>query len=108
MKGWLRSVGRWLDVRLAFSESILPMLTHPIPRGAAGPMGWWYVFGSASMTLLGIQVLTGICLALVYVPTADQAYESLLYLNYDQPLGGSCGRCTTTRGRAWWSWCWPT
>ena len=28
------------------------MLTHPIPRGAAGPMGWWYVFGSASLTLL--------------------------------------------------------
>ena len=63
------------------------MLTHPIPRGAAGPMGWWYVFGSASITLLAIQVLTGIGLALVYVPTADKAYESLLYLNYEQPLG---------------------
>ena len=50
-------------------------------------MGWWYVFGSASMTLLVIQVLTGIGLALVYVPTADKAYESLLYLNYEQPLG---------------------
>jgi ubiquinol-cytochrome c reductase cytochrome b subunit len=88
MKGWLTSLGRWLDFRLAFSESILPMLTHPIPRGAAGPMGWWYVFGSASMTLFGIQIRTGICLALVYVPTADQAYESLLYLNNVQPLGG--------------------
>ena len=80
-------IGRWLDARLGFRESILPMLTHPIPRGAAGPMGWWYVFGSASMTLLTIQVLTGIGLALVYVPTADKAYESLLYLNYEQPLG---------------------
>ena len=68
--------------------SILPMLTHPIPRGAAGPMGWWYVFGSASITLLAIQVLTGIGLALVYVPAADKAYESLLYLNNEQPLGG--------------------
>jgi ubiquinol-cytochrome c reductase cytochrome b subunit len=88
MKSWLASLGRWLDFRLGLSESILPMLTHPIPRGAAGPMGWWYVFGSASMTLLVIQILTGICLALVYVPTADQAYESLLYLNTVQPLGG--------------------
>src|SRR5262249_19712621 len=26
-------------------------------------------------------------LSLVYVPTADQAYESLVYLNYQQPLG---------------------
>ena len=63
------------------------MLKHPIPKGAAGPMGWWYVFGSASMTLLMIQVVTGIGLALVYVPSADRAYDSLLYLNYEQPAG---------------------
>src|SRR5580693_8932447 len=77
----------WLEARLSLHDSVGPMLMHPIPRGAAGPMGWWYVFGSASMTLLGIQVLTGIGLSLVYVPTADQAYKSLDYLNYQQPLG---------------------
>ena len=60
---------------------------HPIPKGAAGPMGWWYVFGSASLTLAVVQILTGIGLALVYVPAADKAYESLLYLNFEQPLG---------------------
>jgi ubiquinol-cytochrome c reductase cytochrome b subunit len=87
MKRWLRTVGDWFDARLKVRESILPMLTHPIPRGAAGPMGWWYVFGSASLTLLLVQILTGVGLALVYVPAADNAYESLLYLNYDQPLG---------------------
>jgi ubiquinol-cytochrome c reductase cytochrome b subunit len=77
----------WLDARLSVRETLGPMLMHPIPRGAAGPMGWWYVFGSASMTLLIIQLLTGVGLALVYVPTPDQAYESLLYLNFHQPLG---------------------
>src|SRR4051794_24586462 len=87
MKRWLRAVGEWFDARLGFRESLLPMLTHPIPRGAAGPMGWWYVFGSASLTLLVIQLLTGVGLALVYVPAADKAYDSLLYLNYEQPLG---------------------
>ena len=50
-------------------------------------MGWWYVFGSASMTLLGVQIVTGIGLALVYVPAADKAYDSLLYLELRQPLG---------------------
>ena len=39
------------------------------------------------MTLLLIQIVTGIGLALVYVPSADQAYESLLFLNYEQPFG---------------------
>jgi ubiquinol-cytochrome c reductase cytochrome b subunit len=87
MKRWLSAVAGWLDARLKVRESILPMLTHPIPRGAAGPMGWWYVFGSASLTMLLIQILTGIGLALVYVPAADKAYESLLYLDYEQPLG---------------------
>src|SRR5271167_249894 len=84
---WARAIWQWFDVRLKVSESILPMLTHPIPRGAAGPMGWWYVFGSASLTLLIVQILTGIGLAMVYVPSADQAYDSLLYMNYEQPLG---------------------
>jgi ubiquinol-cytochrome c reductase cytochrome b subunit len=87
MKRWLTTAGNWFDARLRVRASLLPMLKHPIPQGAAGPMGWWYVFGSASMTLLLLQILTGIGLALVYVPTADKAYESLLYLDYDVTLG---------------------
>ena len=87
MKSWLLAVGEWFDARLKIRETLLPMLRHPIPRGAAGPKGWFYVFGSASMTLLFLQILTGIGLALVYVPAADKAYDSLVYLNYQQPLG---------------------
>jgi ubiquinol-cytochrome c reductase cytochrome b subunit len=65
------------------------MLRHPIPREVAGPVGWWYVFGSASLTLLVVQILTGIGLALVYVPAADKAYDSLIYLTdpHQQPVG---------------------
>lgn len=85
--GWLHRLGSWFDVRLRFSDTILPMMRHPIPRSSAGPLGWWYVFGSASMTLLMLQILTGIGLALVYVPSADKAYDSLLYLDYEAPLG---------------------
>src|SRR6516162_7425720 len=87
MRRWLRAVGNWLDARLRLRETLGPMMHHPIPREAAGPMGWWYVFGSASLTLFLVQILTGIGLAMVYVPTADKAYESLLYMDYDQPLG---------------------
>lgn len=83
----LRNLWHWLDARLAVSTLIWPVLTHPIPRAAAGPMGWWYVFGSASLTLFAIQVLTGIGLAVVYVPSAGEAYASLIHLNTAQPLG---------------------
>src|SRR6516225_1771033 len=83
----LRAIGAWLEARLGLREPLQYLMRHPIPRGAAGPMGWWYVFGSASMTLLLVQILTGIGLALVYVPAADKAYDSLLALNYDVTLG---------------------
>src|SRR6266480_4646365 len=87
MRRWLCAAGNWFDSRLSVRATLMPMMRHPIPREVAGPMGWWYVFGSASLTLLIVQILTGIGLALVYVPSADKAYDSLLYLNYDQSLG---------------------
>ena len=34
-----------------------------------------------------IQILTGICLAFVYIPSANEAYTSLEYLNFHQALG---------------------
>ncbi len=83
----LAALGKWFDDRLALRSSLMPMMEHPIPRGAAGPLGWWYVFGSASMTFLGVQILTGILLALVYVPDAGKAYDSLIWLTYDAPWG---------------------
>src|SRR5262245_8109018 len=83
----LRRIGRWFDMRLGISDALLPTLRHPVPRGVAGPMGWWYVFGSASLTLFIVQILSGIGLAFTYVPSAGEAYESLLYLNYQQPWG---------------------
>src|SRR4051794_34230161 len=87
MKRLLIAVGDWFDARLRLRSTLLPMMRHPIPRETAGPMGWWYVFGSASLTLLMVQALTGIGLSLVYVPSADKAYDSLLALNYDVTLG---------------------
>lgn len=83
----LLKLGQWIDARAGVSATLWPMMRHPVPRSIDGPMGWWYVFGSASMTLLLIQILTGIGLSMVYVPSADKAYESLLYLDYEHPWG---------------------
>jgi ubiquinol-cytochrome c reductase cytochrome b subunit len=80
---WLRATGAWLEARLGLRDSIWPIMRHPVPSGAR----WWYVFGSATLTLFMVQIITGICLALVYVPAPDQAFESLEYMNYDQYLG---------------------
>ena len=87
MKSLLFAVGRWFDHRLGLRDAVVPLMEHPVPRQLEGPVGWWYIFGSASFTLLIVQILTGIGLSLVYVPSADRAYESLLFLNYEHPLG---------------------
>jgi ubiquinol-cytochrome c reductase cytochrome b subunit len=82
--GWVRAAGAWLEERAGLGGAAAPALTHPVPRSTAS---WWYVFGSATLVLFALQIVTGICLALVYVPSADQAFESLLFLNYQVPFG---------------------
>src|SRR6201987_5309125 len=87
MSRLLLAVGNWFDARLRLRATLLPMMRHPIPREVAGPMGWWYVFGSGAPTLVLAQIPAGIGLSLVFVPSADKAYDSLLALNYDVTLG---------------------
>jgi len=79
-----RKAGGWLEERTGLEAAVTPVLAHRVPRSSAS---WWYVFGSATLTLFLLQIATGICLALVYVPSADKAYDSLLYLNDVAPLG---------------------
>jgi ubiquinol-cytochrome c reductase cytochrome b subunit len=59
-------------------------MMHPVPAKAAS---WWYVFGSAATVLLMMQVMTGILLALVYTPSAGEAWNSLQFLNHNVTLG---------------------
>jgi ubiquinol-cytochrome c reductase cytochrome b subunit len=82
--GVLRSIGEWFEHRLGLKDAIAQPLTHPVPRSSAS---WWYVFGSATLTILVLQIVTGACLAFVYVPSAADAWQSLEHLNYGQPVG---------------------
>ena len=81
---WLRSIGRWFEDRTGLGAIAAVPMAHRVPRSTAS---WAYVFGSATLILFVLQIATGICLALVYVPSPDQAYESLQYLNYQAALG---------------------
>src|SRR5438132_8138671 len=78
------SIGKWFEDRAGLGEAAMPVLDHPVPRRTAS---WWYTFGSATLALFVLQIATGICLAFVYVPSADEAYKSLLHLNYEAPFG---------------------
>jgi len=80
----IRTVGNWLDARLQLGSPIRQTMRHPIPRETAS---WAYVFGSAAMTVFAFQVVTGILLALIYVPSAGEAWNSLQILNHQVTLG---------------------
>lgn len=78
------AVYHWLDRRLGLAKPIIDAAEHPIPKSSAS---WWYVFGSAATVILMLQIVTGILLALVYTPTARDAWSSLNFLNHDLTLG---------------------
>ena len=80
----LKQIYAWIERRVQLQQPIVEAVTHPVPRNTAS---WWYVFGSASFTLLLLQIFTGILLALVYVPSAGQAWNSLQVLNHQLALG---------------------
>src|SRR5262247_3129038 len=79
-----RSVGSWIEERTGLGAMLAVPMGHRVPRNTAS---WAYIFGSSTLILFVMQIATGICLALVYVPSPDQAYESLQYLNYQAALG---------------------
>jgi ubiquinol-cytochrome c reductase cytochrome b subunit len=83
MERTLERYYRWLDARLGVTSTILPILVHPVPRG----VNWWYVLGSATLTAFILQVITGIALAMTYVPSPDTAFESLQFITNEAPLG---------------------
>src|SRR6267154_493246 len=77
-------IGEWFDLRLQLGTPIRETAEHPVPRETAS---WFYVFGSAALTCFMLQLLTGILLALIYVPSAGEAWNSLQTLNHGVSLG---------------------
>jgi ubiquinol-cytochrome c reductase cytochrome b subunit len=80
----IKKVGDWFDARLQLAAPIRETMEHPVPRQTAS---WAYVFGSAALTVFMLQLVTGILLALLYVPSAGEAWNSLQILNHQVALG---------------------
>lgn len=73
----------WLDSRLRLKPIQKTLLDEPIPGGAS----WSYVFGSATLFLFVLQAITGMFLAVYYVPSPDHAYDSVQYIQHDVWFG---------------------
>ncbi len=80
----LRKAAVWLDDRLHLTALYASTAGHEVPASSGS---WFYVFGSATLLCFVIQIVTGALLAFVYIPSANNAYTSLQYLNHAQFLG---------------------
>ncbi|MGB8129307.1 MAG: cytochrome b N-terminal domain-containing protein [Candidatus Angelobacter sp.] len=67
---------KWFDRRTGVNEILHKSLDEPIPGGAR----FAYVFGSGLLFLFISQIITGICLTLYYVPSAESAHVSVAYM----------------------------
>src|ERR1700760_1740541 len=65
---------KWFDTRLPLMRFAHDtMLTFPTPKN----LNFWYAFGAILTVMLGIQIVTGIVLAMHYVANADMAFDSV-------------------------------
>ena len=74
----------WLDKRFP----ILDLWDdHLAKYYAPKNMGFWSIFGSLAITVLLIQIVTGVWLAMFYKPSADLAFASVEYIMRDVEWG---------------------
>ena len=79
-----KRIFHWLDRRAGLDKLMKESLDEPIPGGARLA----YVFGSGLLFIFLSQIITGICLALYYVPSAETAHTSVAYIT-KQVAGGA-------------------
>jgi len=75
---------KWLDSRLPilrFANDTI--ITFPTPKN----LNYWWTFGGILALMLGIQIVSGIVLAMHYVPHVDMAFNSVQRIKRDVNFG---------------------
>lgn len=80
---WGRDLAGWMEERTGIVSLSEKMLYEPTPRRGR----LLYTLGSATLFLITLQFLTGILLLFYYVPTVDNAWDSIYYIMTDVYFG---------------------
>jgi quinol-cytochrome oxidoreductase complex cytochrome b subunit len=78
----LANIGNWLNERFGWRSVWEAIFLRKIPH-----VNWFYTLGSATLFVAVNQAITGILLTLYYVPTPDHAYDSVVYITTQLPMG---------------------
>ncbi|HAH09549.1 MAG TPA: cytochrome b, partial [Alphaproteobacteria bacterium] len=75
---------RWLDSRLPIWRMVdEQVLNFPTPKN----LNYWYTFGGILTLMLGVQIITGIVLAMHYTPHEKLAFDSVERIMRDVNYG---------------------
>ncbi|MBA4209932.1 MAG: cytochrome b [Parvibaculum sp.] len=75
---------RWLDTRLPVLRLVNDsFVDYPTPRN----LNYWWTFGGILTFCLAVQIVTGIVLAMHYVPTTELAFASVEHIMRDVNYG---------------------
>ncbi len=75
-------LGTWLDDRVGWRSVWDTVFARKVPK-----VNWLYTLGSATLLVAILQGVTGILLTIYYVPSPDQAYDSVQYITTQVPAG---------------------
>jgi quinol-cytochrome oxidoreductase complex cytochrome b subunit len=75
-------VADWLDQRIGWRSVWETIFVRKVPK-----VNWFYTLGSATLFTAINQIVTGILLTIYYVPSPDQAYDSVQYITTQVPMG---------------------
>ena len=75
---------KWIERRLPIMGLVhSSFVAYPTPRN----LNYWWTFGAILSMMLGVQILTGVILAMHYTPNADLAFRSVESLVRDVNYG---------------------
>jgi ubiquinol-cytochrome c reductase cytochrome b/c1 subunit len=75
---------RWLETRLPIGALVYSsFVAYPTPRN----LNYWWTFGGILSFMLGVQIVTGVVLAMHYTPHAELAFKSVELIMRDVNYG---------------------
>lgn len=65
---------KWMEARLPLASFVHgSFVAYPTPRN----LNYWWTFGAILSVMLGVQIITGVILAMHYTPHVDHAFNSV-------------------------------
>jgi ubiquinol-cytochrome c reductase cytochrome b/c1 subunit len=75
---------KWMEARLPIAGLVhSSFVVYPTPRN----LNYWWTFGAILTFMLGLQIVTGIVLAMHYTPHVDHAFNSVEHIMRDVNYG---------------------